>query len=394
VWPWLQQLNGQQLPRSNNLVTGLPQAAGPLGGVQAFCLQPGSSLNISSSLSLGAITLDPSYTQGSGRLLGLGFEVINTTSDLNRQGTVTVWRQEQALQGIGVVGFLNATALPIQLKAQETAFYRPPPFSVANAMLYPGSRQWKAADGAYVVTTFTASENPPTFVSYVQPGVSIQTVDDIESSNAAPAAFNNIRLWSPTPLTDGVYAQVSPAIRLHPINMSGAMFTGLSTATTLTLNVNIYYESFPSVAEQGILVLAKPSAAFDPVALEFMSRVNSSLPVGVPASWNPEGEWFWEIVNDLMDLAPVLGGAFGPEGAMIGKGLSYGYDKLTDRYTPEKNAERAKVRADKREERVKKVATQAAKKEVKKDERKKERQAVPAGDSRPKPSGRGRRGRR
>jgi len=320
--------------------------------------------------------------------LGVGLEIINTTSDLNRQGTVTVWRQEEAVMPVGNFGVLTAPTTPVFFRHQSVQYYRPPPFNIANAMLYPGSRQWRAADGAYIVQTFTSAENPPTFVGYVQPVVANAISDDVETTPATivtPANVSN--LWVPSLFTYAGTAGINQAIRLHPLNMAGAMFTGLSTQTTLTLNVNIYYESFPSVAEAGILVLAKPSAAYDPVALEFMSRINSSLAVGVPASWNPEGEWFWEIVNDLVDMAPAIGGLFGPAGALIGKGVQSGYNTLTDRYTKENNEARATARADKRKkENEKEAKMKAAAKNRQTNRQIKAGSTTAPGDTAPKPS--------
>jgi len=344
-WNWFQNLACNTFTRTNNIKAVGGSAANATGGVMAYAVVAGQPLAIATAPVVAQITLDPSYTIGSARIIGIGVEVINTTSDLNRQGTVTVWRQEQASQEVGL---LAAYSGPNIVYAQDYTFVRPPPFSVANAMLYPGSRQWKAADGCYLVGTFTAAENPPTFVSYIQPAIPVIIQDDSETVGVA--TYNNSTLLSPVTLTLNTVPNCSQAIRLHPLNMLGSMFTGLSVETTLTLNVNIYYESFPSVAEAGILVLAKPSAAYDPVALEFMSRINSSLPVGVPASWNPAGEWFWEIVNDLVDMAPQIGGLFGAPGAMLGKGIKSGYDALTNRYSnPEGNAAREMTRQKRRE---------------------------------------------
>lgn len=341
AWPWLANLDFNTFTRANNVKAVAGTIAGGHGGVCAFAVQPGAPLSLASSAQLGKLTLDQEYSKGSGRILGMGVEIINTTSDLNRQGTATVWRQEEATMPIGALNTYTAANIVYN---QTVQYFRPPPFSVANAMLYPGSRQWKAADGAYQVATFSKAENPPTFVGYVQPVIAVAVSDDVEGTPST----NTSALLVPTLQTVNAVANCAQAVRILPLNMFGSMFTGLSTQTTLTINVNVYYESFPSVAEPGILVLAKPSATFDPIALGLMSLVNSTLPVGVPASWNPGGEWFWEIVNDVVDMAPMLGGVFGPEGAMIGRGIKAGYDKLTDRYTPDANAKREEVRKERR----------------------------------------------
>jgi len=393
MWPWMQSILGQTQARVNDVFTVVPTPSNALGGVQVFAASPTQPFDYLTSPTIGAINLSIEYTAGSGRILGAGIEVINTTSDLYRQGTTTVWRQEEAKGDDANMGYLAASVVPLQLRYANYRMFRAPPPDITSALLYPGTKQWRAADGAYLVQTFTTSENPPTFVGYVQPAKMINTLDDVETPNPVPV-FNAGGLWVPRPYTVGTFANVNPAIRLHPLNMTGVYFTGLSPQTTLTMNVNIYYETFPSAAEKGILVLAKPSASYDPVALELMSRVNSSLAVGVPSSWNPEGEWFWEIVNDLVDAAPAIGGAFGPIGSMMGKTIKSGYDALTDRYTPEKNKERADARAARRKkdnEREAKAKTTAKQRSESRAARNVSFEAAPGVSApRPKRSGRGR----
>jgi len=127
-------------------------------------------------------------------------------------------------------------------------------------------------------------------------------------------------------------AWVAPPAMTYPLHMGGAIFTGLSDTTTLTLNVNTFHESFPSPAENDILVLATPSATYDPVALEMFSHSLSSMPVGVPASENGLGDWFLGAVADaaefLAPLAvalgqPVIGAGLVAGGALARRGQNY-----------------------------------------------------------------------
>ncbi len=112
--------------------------------------------------------------------------------------------------------------------------------------------------------------------------------------------------------------------RVHPFHQSGAIFTGLSFNTTLTLNLNVYYESFPSMSDPNILALAKPSAIYDPCALELYSRVLQELPVGVPVRENGLGDWFLNAASTAAKyLGPVISMMPHPIAKGAGAALTY-----------------------------------------------------------------------
>jgi hypothetical protein len=122
----------------------------------------------------------------------------------------------------------------------------------------------------------------------------------------------------------------TPNFKSEPVHLVGAFMTGLSQETTLTVTWNVYYETFPSVDEREILVLATPSARYDGKALEVLNYALATLPVGVPASMNPLGEWFWNVVDTIADIAPAIGGMIGgPGGALIGAGARKGAKALS-----------------------------------------------------------------
>jgi hypothetical protein len=239
----------------------------------------------------------------------MGVEIVNTTAAINAQGVVTVWRESQLTPSDFHVRSLNPGFTARALRG--------PPKNAASALLIPGSRQWKAVDGCYEISTFSTAENPPTAPTYIQPMVSINTTDDQESTSGNVTVNNTAVSWVP----DGAFISTTryfPCLKIHPISMHGAIFAGLSTTTTLTLNVIQYYETFPSPAEQSVLSLATPSASYDPVALALHSRAINELPVGVPATWNPAGEWFSNVLDVVSTLAPMVGRFFGPAGALAG----------------------------------------------------------------------------
>lgn len=348
AWPWLVEHLGLNYVVPGNVVTdGASTVPNTYGGLQAYAVAPGQSFDPYTTANLtnrvGSLTIDPTYTQGSGRIVGAGFEITNTTSDLNRQGLVTVYRMPQQKESEATF-YLEGTNLAAASGSGYVSFnqVRPPPLNTADAMLICGSRQWKAAEGCYCVYPFIGNENPPRSQWLCQPMVTTDFADGTVSPGNPSCWVPNWQVSTTVPPT----AQFFP-IKTEFVHMPGAIFTGLSLDTTLTMNWNVYYESFPSPKEKDILVLATPSSAYDPVALEFLSRGLSSLPVGVPAADNPSGEFFSDMIRAIADYAPTVGEFFGPAGGLIGQGIGKLANAYSDTYmTPQTSQAKpvAKVR--------------------------------------------------
>jgi hypothetical protein len=328
AWPFLMNYDHHSYSLANSVILNNANA-GPntsSGGLIAYGVDAGAPLNVFNTFAGSAVQIanqlriDSAFTKGVGRLVGAGFEVINTTSDLYRQGTCTVYRSPQLKQS-EFTAFIHLGGDFEGYSSYEQV--RPPPVSMEQAMLYPGTRQWKAEEGCYCVYPFCGNENPPKGQSFTNPIVFPDRTGAIgETSDALAPAINSV-------VGGGV--QVLP-IKIEDVHMPGAMFTGLSAETTLTVNWNVYYESFPTADEQDILVMATPSCHYDPVALEFFSRALSNLPVGVPASDNPSGEFFSDFVQGIADWAPAIGKAMGGPFDLLGRGIGGAASYVHDNY--------------------------------------------------------------
>jgi hypothetical protein len=197
-------------------------------------------------------------------------------------------------------------------------------------MLLQGSRQWQASEGCYVVGAFSSEENPAFGISQAIPIMNTGATESTEGAANnynvyAPriertfASFSGLaapyqNFWTPT------YAP----IRVHPIHQSGAIFSGLSAQTTLTVNVNFFYESFPGPSDEQILVLAKPSCKYDPCVMELYSRLIQELPVGVPVAENGLGDWFLDAASKAAKyIGPVLAALPHPIAKGAGAALTY-----------------------------------------------------------------------
>lgn len=289
----------------------------------------------SENILIGNIELDKEYTMGSGRLIGVGFEVHNTTAELYKQGSCTVYRMQAenrdlvTYQVVGAAGAGNAFPLIGSVSAQEL---RRPPQSQAAAILLQGSRQWEAAEGCYVVSAFTSEENPAIGITEAIPVM----IQDDETERIEGGSSGTVNLYMPrvkevqaswaglaAPYQNFWVPTYYP-IRVHNIHQSGAKFTGLSPQTTLTVNVNYFYESFPGPSDMGILVLAKPSCKYDPCVMELYSRLIQELPVGVPVAENGLGDWFLDAASKAAKyLGPVLAMMPHPIAKGAGAALSY-----------------------------------------------------------------------
>jgi hypothetical protein len=273
-----------------------------MGALQVYGTAAGVNLDVTvPAATVGQIPLGNTISQGSGRVVGMAFEVVNTTAEIAKQGQTTVYRQPQS-HPTGDT-WISATVAPVIDIPFSAHAIRSPPINQAQAMLYPGSRQWMAKEGCYVVQTFVGQDNPPQVVRYDQPVV-IQNPTQ-EDFAAATNAYTVLAPLTGQMIPGANGMGMNVATKIYPLHMGGAIFTGLSSTSTLTLTQNVFYETFPSTAETDILVLATPSAQYDPIALEIFSHCLSSMPVGVPASDNAEGSWFDGLMSIIRDVAPI-----------------------------------------------------------------------------------------
>ena len=307
-WPWLTgaYANGfsATATRAGQIFTypNPPATTAPVGGLQIFGMPANTDLSILQAgnvRQIGRLDMDPDYTQGAGRVIGMGFEVHNTTSQLNIQGAVCVYRMmaNSRLPTL-FVGTQAGGAATYPITGVPVRF---PPSNLQQALLLQGSRQWEAKEGCYCVSAFNDAENPAYPIVPTVP--IIPAVDDREGAGSL-GAFN---FANPGVVVAGTTTAASPELRVHPIHQSGAIFSGLSPTTTLTVNWNVYYESFPALSQLDILPLASPSCEYDPDALDLFERILQDLPVGVMVKENGLGDWFLGAISDAAKfVSPLL----------------------------------------------------------------------------------------
>jgi hypothetical protein len=236
------------------------------------------------------------YTDGSHRIIGLAFEVVNTTPALYRGGSVTCWRQTADPVG----NYMNAVDALGDPAADyhDMVFSRAPPPTVDDAMLLRDTVQWPAEQGAYVVSSQTGWDN-----EFVIPQSKYQIIDGAGAQACYDSRGNTF-----TGITNYAVGNADWSTVDCPMNNSntefsncGAIFSGLQEQTTLRINWRFIVERTPSLSEPDLVVLTSPSPAYDPVAYEFYSHARRLMPVGVPLNENFMGTWFKEAAKNTFD---------------------------------------------------------------------------------------------
>lgn len=272
------------------------------------------------------LSLPPEYCTGAWRLVATGLEVTNTTAQLYKGGSVTVYRSPSA-QTHTMTGAVAGNGYAIRSVGLL------PPSNMADASLYPNSKTWGAEDGCYLIGTINDPDNP-----YFTPVPGVAGV-------MTPTNFTDLSIGSgwlgyfpdagdPPGTIEWSTACAGPL----PYDTTGAVLNGLNNQSTIQVTARYFIERHPTVADPNLLVLAQTPAPYDPVALEIYSRAMNELPVGCKVGDNPMGEWFNDVISAVADWAPKIGKALGsvgiplaqPIGTMVG---AFAKGRLTERTT-------------------------------------------------------------
>jgi len=317
--------------RLDGLVINSVPAGAPDGGDMTFT--PGHCpAEPANGYSVENITLDKylDYDDsdlGVYRIVYSGFEVVNTTAQIYKQGAVTVYEYGHSYENAQTtVPFGKAegspeVAVPNSLATNQ---FRSPPNTLAEAKIMPGAHTWPAQDGCYCTAKFQGdnpfqgatnrnyiiNQNNPTagtrsgyypsgdgnsIGSFVSPGLVGPNYEATISGSA------NTGYGGRPAMTQ------APATHFSRMSTAGAYFTGLSPQTTLFVTWRVGIERLPAANKPTFLALAQPSATFDPNALLLYNLIANHLPPGCPQGWNDLGKWFNQIANVAKRVIP---GAF------------------------------------------------------------------------------------
>ncbi len=263
------------------------------------------------------------------RCIGGAFEVTNTTEELHKSGSVTAYKFP-----------IQPDMEHIHLKGGSSTSYgvhsipviSGPPANEADAKLMNGVT-WEAADGCLVPILLDPEHPEPTkfhnqvCAMRVESGgvISYWMMSDLE---------NKLPSYTTTPtfsLPTGNLEHNS----IHPMNVSGAYFTGLSPETTLVLTCRLFIEVFPAPGNS-LVPLAHPAPPLDTEVMECYARIMSEMHPGYPVHDNAAGDYFKKALQTVRTIVraarpyvkPVLGAVatVKPELAPLAAAASAGMD--------------------------------------------------------------------
>lgn len=290
------------------------------------CGTPGtdwySSSSVSGASNSNIVAIPPKFLSGHARLIGAGLEVVNTTADLYKGGSLTVYRAPSCVEEGIVKDKLAYPSVADAWVPYPVEYISLPPTTQAEAAIYTDSRTWAAEDGCYVVVPQVNIDNP--FRTFSPSDVVIKKTLDYQSENDWITAGSSKPAWSSV-LVGANRSITSAGTGSHglPFENVGTILTGLNPNATIQLSVKYFFERIPSTVEADILGMAQVPPAFDGVAMEIYSRCLAQMPVGVPVSENPLGEWFTGILDTVASVAPKIGGFVSNLGnaiSMVGNG--------------------------------------------------------------------------
>jgi len=293
-------------PNSNVVFPANSTASVTLGAINLTSAATSTSLtNLDISNGVTPLVALDQWSAGVTRVVAAGFEVVNTTADIYKQGQCIVYRQPQPTEQDVTYQISTGTGTPGILGAGSLRELNNPPASPQEAMLLSGTRQWAAEEGCYIPLVFNSPDLP----------AEADGTTGVIFSNPIPGGGGGASSYIGSQVnvdgTTGNHYFSSPT-KFAQQHTGGAIFTGLSNQTTLQVTANFYLERFPNSnvlgGAQDLVVLAKKSPCYDIVAQELYSECIADMPVGVMVKENGLGDWFKEAVQKVTSVAaPILG---------------------------------------------------------------------------------------
>jgi len=288
------------------LATGQGATSYGRGGLVVRSGPAGLPLGITST-TFGASLKQDVLNEGDTRVIGIGLEIHNTTGELYKQGAIVCYRVPDApIIDTQFNQVIDMGITPCISSSQNAVELIEVPISASQAIDMPGSLQWEAKDGAYIVPILSAPTNypssPEVIVPYERDEVSVATYYPKLSSTGVNKLVS----------LNGVYLNL-----VHGFSPSGCFLTGLSYQTTLQVNLTYYIEVFPtksSVLRRSV----QPAPGLDAKALDLYAHIIAHLPVGVEVNDNFLGAFISGIAN----IARTVGGFLGRNAGTISRGAA------------------------------------------------------------------------
>lgn len=225
------------------------------------------------------------------RTVSLGFELHNTTPELYKSGSLSVYRQPvQSSLMMPALAAASTSLWPSYLICQV-------PYTIADVQLIPNSRVWEAKDGAYSVCLPHPSN---TFSATASANLVLRA--GIQTNSVLLNRFNFGGITHST---------------FSPLACSGVMSSRFTTAdTTFTLDFRQIVESVPTSNNPTLMSFATTAPMADLAFMKIYKRMFNNIPPAVPVHFNAAGDWYRGILAVVKEVLPhiaaVLPGAAKP----------------------------------------------------------------------------------
>lgn len=254
-------------------------------------------------------------TQCNSRLIGVGIEVSNTTSEMYKQGSVTAGMLPDVDFDRNTIKYVDTNGAPWETKEYPSYRCACPASTVAALQNVPSANTWPAARGIYAIPRLQQIE-PPVYDCY--------------------AAHTAVSYFGPTPVISRVNAGIPVGANGYPRIEGGTpsgfsplqlYFTGLSNATSLTLTLRTVVEYFPPIttamgsAASNLLPFVTPSPPYDPKAIALYSATVAKAPYCVPVDMNAGGDYFRMILKSIAAAAPIVSTIFAGANPYVGTAM-------------------------------------------------------------------------
>lgn len=228
-------------------------------------------------------------SQGDVRIIGMGLEIHNTTQELKKQGAIICYRVPDAPVEKRVINhLLDAAGSTCVSTSHEYLEMTVIPDTASKTIDLPGSIQWEAKDGAYIVPVLASPVNMPQTLKALPP-------------KSGP--------YYPQLQQTGVGKVINFSIDvqnvMHGFSTSGCYLTGLSYETTLQVNLTYYVEVFPTISSV-LRRSVQPAPGLDARALDLYAHIVAKLPVGVEVNDNFAGAFLSGIATIARTALPFI----------------------------------------------------------------------------------------
>jgi len=227
--------------------------------------------------------LSPFFNErGRNRVIAAAFEVHNVTAELQKSGSVTMYRCENQTE---LRNYSISTGGTTFVSSTTTLTSAGPPNTLAEAQQASGITN-EAQFGCIIPICIDAMDNSPTLMA------GYQNLLYLNNDNTAWAPFGKFASGSTTPYV----------VQRLPIERSGAYFAGLSDETSLTVSVRVWVEHFP-FAGSAFYPLARRPPPMDLRAVQLVAEIQSQMLAGYPVHENAAGDFFKRALSALGNIA-------------------------------------------------------------------------------------------